>query len=102
MMPAEAMVIRGDEMVRVPIADHQQGDLILVKPGEKVPADGAVEEGECYLNESMLTGESKPVKKVKNDKVIGGAINGNGVLQVRVAPTGKGSWPPMPGQSQRP
>jgi Cu2+-exporting ATPase len=92
MMPAEAMLIRDGETVRVRIEDLQKGDLILVKPGGKVPADGAVEDGESHLNESMLTGESKPVKKSKGDKVIGGSINGNGSLRVRVEFTGKESY----------
>jgi len=64
----------------------------LVKPGEKVPADGIVVDGESYLNESMLTGESKPVKKAAHDKVIGGAVNGNGSLKVKVEHTGKDSY----------
>ncbi|WP_026236559.1 copper-translocating P-type ATPase [Pontibacter roseus] len=92
MMPAEAMLIRDGETVKVRIEDLQKGDLILVKPGEKVPADGVVEDGESHLNESMLTGESKPVKKNKDDKVIGGSINGNGALRVRVEFTGKESY----------
>ncbi|MDO6391292.1 copper-translocating P-type ATPase [Pontibacter sp. BT731] len=92
MMPAEAMLIRNGETVRVRIEELQKGDLILIKPGEKVPADGVVEEGESHLNESMLTGESKPVKKTIDDKVIGGSVNGNGVLRVRVEHTGKESY----------
>nr|WP_255481134.1 copper-translocating P-type ATPase [Pontibacter sp. Tf4] len=92
MMPAEAMLIRDGETVKVRIEDLQKGDLILVKPGEKVPADGVVEDGESHLNESMLTGESKPVKKTSGEKVIGGSINGNGALRVRVEFTGKESY----------
>ncbi len=92
MMPADAMLIRDGETVRVRIEELQKGDLILVKPGEKVPADGVVEDGESYLNESMLTGESKPVKKNSGDRVIGGSINGNGALRVRVEYTGKESY----------
>ncbi|WP_266205909.1 copper-translocating P-type ATPase [Pontibacter kalidii] len=92
MMPAEAMLIRDGETVKVPIEELQKGDLILVKPGEKVPADGVVEDGESHLNESMLTGESKPVKKTRGEKVIGGAINGNGALRIRVEFTGKESY----------
>ncbi|MFD2247730.1 copper-translocating P-type ATPase [Pontibacter ruber] len=92
MMPAEAMLIRNGETIKVRIEDLQKGDLILVKPGEKVPADGAVEDGESHLNESMLTGESKPVKKTRGDKVIGGSINGNGALRVLVEHTGKESY----------
>ncbi|KAA9340127.1 copper-translocating P-type ATPase [Adhaeribacter soli] len=92
MMPSEAHVIRNGQMVNIPIAELQKDDLIQVKPGEKVPADGLVESGESYLNESMLTGESKPAQKVQGDKVIGGSINGNGSLQVRVQNTGKDSY----------
>ena len=69
-----------------------RGDVILIKPGEKIPADGVILEGSSYLNESMLTGESKPVKKELNDKVIGGSINGNGSLKVTVVHTGKDSY----------
>jgi Cu2+-exporting ATPase len=92
MMPAEAMLLRDGETVKIRIEDLQQGDLILVKPGEKVPADGVVEDGESHLNESMLTGESKPVKKFRGENVIGGSINGNGALRVRVEHTGKDSY----------
>ena len=67
-------------------------DIILVKPGEKVPADGIITEGSSYLNESMLTGESKPVKKEAKDKVIGGSVNGNSTLKVKVEHTGKDSY----------
>jgi Cu2+-exporting ATPase len=64
----------------------------MVKPGEKVPVDGVVTEGESYVDESMLTGESRPVKKEKNSKVIGGAINSNGSLTIQVVSTGKDSY----------
>lgn len=93
MMPSEASRIQNNnDIVKVRIEEIEKGDLILIRPGEKVPVDGFVEEGESYLNESMLTGESKPVKKVKNEKVIGGAINGNGSLKVRVENTGSESY----------
>ncbi|MFD2069480.1 copper-translocating P-type ATPase [Pontibacter silvestris] len=92
MMPAEAQVLRDGQTVTVKVEELRQGDVIVVKPGEKVPADGTVVQGESYLNESMLTGESKPVQKVKDDQVIGGSINGNGSLQVRVESTGKDSY----------
>ncbi|OKL40465.1 copper-translocating P-type ATPase [Pontibacter flavimaris] len=92
MMPAEALLLRDGESIKVRIEELQKDDLILVKPGEKVPADGVVEDGESHLNESMLTGESKPVKKNKGEKVIGGSVNGNGALQVRVEFTGKESY----------
>ncbi|MHA6250019.1 copper-translocating P-type ATPase [Pontibacter sp. CAU 1760] len=92
MMPDEAQVIKNGETVTVSVDELRPGDIILIKPGEKVPADGVVVQGESYLNESMLTGESKPVQKKTDDKVIGGAINGNGSLQVRVQTTGKDSY----------
>jgi Cu2+-exporting ATPase len=92
MMPATAHVIRGGKTLQVSIEELQKGDVILVKPGEKVPADGVVTQGESYLNESMLTGESKPVQKTKGEKVIGGSINGNGSLQVQVEHTGEESY----------
>lgn len=92
MMPAEAHKVHGDHIMDVKLEELQKDDIILIKPGEKIPADGTVTEGESYLNESMLTGESRPVKKEKNDRVIGGSINGNGSLKVRVLHTGKDSY----------
>jgi len=92
MMPAEAHKVHGDHIMDVKLEELQKGDIIIIKPGEKMPADGTVTDGESYLNESMLTGESKPVKKEKNDKVIGGSINGNGSLRVKVLHTGKDSY----------
>ncbi|MHA6247597.1 copper-translocating P-type ATPase [Pontibacter sp. CAU 1760] len=92
MMPDEAQLIRNGETVTVSVDALRPNDIILIKPGEKVPADGVVTKGESYLNESMLTGESKSVQKTPEDKVIGGSINGNGSLQVRVLTTGKDSY----------
>ena len=70
----------------------KENDIILVKPGEKVAADGIILEGESYLNEIMLTGESKPVRKTKGDKVIAGSINGNGSIKVTVSHAAKDSY----------
>ena len=92
MMPAEAHRVKGDTIEDIPLEDLLKDDVILVKPGEKVPADGIIVDGSSYLNESMLTGESKPVKKDENDKVIGGSVNGNGSLKVKVEHTGKDSY----------
>lgn len=92
MMPAEAHKVHGDHIMDVKLEDISVDDIILIKPGEKIPADGEVVEGESYMNESMLTGESKPVKKVIGDKVIGGSINGNSSLKVKVEHTGKDSY----------
>jgi Cu2+-exporting ATPase len=92
MMPSEAHKVEGDSVVDVELSKLNKGDIILIKSGEKVPADGIIVEGESHLNESMLTGESKPVKKSINDEVIGGAINGNGSLKVKVEHTGEDSY----------
>ncbi len=92
LMPSEAHLLKDGETFDIRIDALQKNDLILVKPGEKVPADGLIEEGESYINESMLTGESKPVQKLKDSKVIGGSINGNGSLKVRVLGTGEESY----------
>ena len=92
MMPAEAHRVKGDTIEDIPLEDLLKDDVILVKPGEKVPADGIIVDGSSYLNESMLTGESKPVKKDENDKVIGGSVNGNSTLKVKVEHTGKDSY----------
>lgn len=92
MMPSEAHLVKENEIVEVGINELQKGDLIVVKPGKKVPADGVITEGDSYLNESMLTGESKPVRKSINEKVIGGSINGNGSLKVIVEHTGEESY----------
>jgi len=92
MMPSTAHLIRNDSIEEVNVSLLKKEDVIMVKPGEKVPVDGVVLDGETYLDESMLTGESKPVKKEKGSKVIGGAVNGNGSLTIKVLSTGKDSY----------
>lgn len=92
LMPAEAHLVMSDVIHEVKTDTLKANDVILVKPGEKVAADGIVSEGESYLNESMLTGESKPVKKSTGDKVIAGAINGNGAIKVTVSHAAKDSY----------
>ncbi len=87
-MPSEAHRIREGEITEVPVSDLVVGDLVLVRPGEKVPVDGEVTAGESDVNEAMLTGESRPVRRDRGDRVIGGAINGAGALTVRVTATG--------------
>jgi Cu2+-exporting ATPase len=84
---AERVLPEGDTE-EVPVAELEQDDLVLVRPGGSVPADGEVEEGESEVNEAMITGESKPVLKEPGDEVIGGTINGDGSLRVRVTATG--------------
>jgi Cu2+-exporting ATPase len=92
LMPAEAHMVMPDMVHDVKTDTLKENDIILVKPGEKVAADGIILEGESYLNESMLTGESKPVLKVKGDKVIAGSINGNGSFKVTVSHAAKDSY----------
>ncbi|WP_257669782.1 copper-translocating P-type ATPase [Parapedobacter tibetensis] len=92
MMPSTAHHLVDDKVHEMPVSELKIGDMVLVKPGEKVPVDGVVIAGESYLDESMLTGESKPIKKEKDSKVIGGAVNGNGSLTIKVSSTGKDSY----------
>ena len=92
LMPAEAHKMNGAQIEEVKTAFLKEGDIIMIKPGEKVAADGIITEGESYLNESMLTGESKPVQKIKGEKVIAGAINGKGSIKVSVSHGAKDSY----------
>ncbi len=92
LMPSDAHMIMGEMVHEVKTDSLKEGDLILIKPGENVAADGIIAEGESYLNESMLTGESIPVKKYKDEKVIAGSINGNGSLKVTVSHSSKDSY----------
>jgi Cu2+-exporting ATPase len=93
LMPSDAHKLMADGSVKnVPLSELVVGDKVLVKPGEKLPADGLVLDGESDVNEAMLTGESTPVSKVKGEKVIGGAINGEGALTIEVKGTGKDSF----------
>jgi P-type Cu2+ transporter len=92
MMPSEAHLLKDGETVDVKVDQLKKDDQVLVRPGEKIPVDGEIVDGESHVNESMVTGESKPVKKVKGDKVIGGTINGNGSLTVRVKQVGEEAY----------
>ena len=93
LMPSEAHLLRPDgSSTDVPLAELKTGDRVLIKPGEKVPADGDVIDGETSVNEAMLTGESGPVAKIKGAKVIGGSINGEGSLTVEIKRTGRESY----------
>jgi Cu2+-exporting ATPase len=85
---AERIILNG-ETEQIPTSELQEGDLILARPGASIPADGDVEEGDSDVNEAMITGESKPVSKEPGSKVIGGSINGDGSLHIRVRATGE-------------
>ena len=86
--PPMAVVIRDGEPVEIPTAQVVVGDLLLVRPGAKISVDGAVEEGESEVDESMVTGESLPVHKEPGSEVIGATINKNGTLRVRATKVG--------------
>lgn len=93
LMPSEAHKLMPDGSVRdVPLDELALGDRVIVKPGEKIPADGEVVDGETSVNESMLTGESKPIHKNAGYKVIGGSINGEGSITVEVKQMGNDSF----------
>jgi len=93
LMPSDAHKLMPDgSMKDVPLEDLVKGDKIVVKPGEKIPADGEVIEGETSVNEAMLTGESIPISKHESAKVIGGSINGEGSITVEVQKTGNDSY----------
>ena len=86
--PKTAIVIQEDKEIEIPIEEVEVGDIILVKPGEKIPVDGEVVEGHTTIDESMLTGESIPVDKKVGDKVIGASINKHGSIKFRATKVG--------------
>jgi Cu2+-exporting ATPase len=89
LIPPTASRMTGDQIEEVPTAEVQVGDLLLVRPGEKVPIDGEVTEGQSSVNEAMISGESRPVPKGPGDLVIGGTINGERALRMHVTRTGE-------------
>lgn len=91
-MPQEAHLLKDHDTITVKVSELQPGDRVLIRPGEKVPVDGVIIEGVSNMNESLLTGESKPVSKHPGDNVIGGAINGEGPVIAEVNKTGKETY----------
>lgn len=89
LLPDEAEVVREKEIVKIPLVELKAGDIILVRPGGKVAADGVIAEGASDINESMVTGESRPVDKTMGDKVVAGTINGSGSLKIKVTQIGE-------------
>ena len=87
--PPLARIAKGDKEMDIPIGELAVGDLVLVRPGERLPADGVVEEGTSWIDESMLTGESIPVEKKAGDKVVGGTVNGRGGFRFRATHVGE-------------
>ncbi|MEE4256820.1 MAG: copper-translocating P-type ATPase [Bacteroidales bacterium] len=92
LMPAEAHRIKNGDTEDVKVEQLKKDDLVLVKPGENIPVDGVIVDGESHVNQAMITGESKPVKKTKDEKVIGGTINGNGSLKIKVEQVGEDAY----------
>lgn len=92
LMPDEANKIENGSVKEIKLSEIKKGDTLLVKANEKVPADGEVTEGEFYIDESMITGESKPVQKKKGDNVTGGTINGSNSFKMKVNKSGDESY----------
>jgi heavy metal translocating P-type ATPase len=92
MQPETARVVRGTQELELPIEDVKIGDLVRIRPGERIPADGTVVNGHSGVDQSLVTGEAVPVEKAEGDSVIGGSINGTGTLLVKIAAVGEGSF----------
>lgn len=93
LMPEKAHVIHeGGETMDMPVSSLKKGDRILVRPGEKIPIDGIVFEGGSSVDESMITGEANPVDKAPDDEIVGGSINGDGILKFMVSKTGEDTF----------
>jgi len=93
LLPSKAHLIRGkDDVIDVSIEELRPGDKVMVRPGEKIPVDGVVIQGRTSVDESLLTGESKPVTKEVGDQVIAGSINGEGSIVVEVLKTGEETY----------
>ncbi|MGM0686400.1 MAG: heavy metal translocating P-type ATPase [Promethearchaeati archaeon] len=91
-LPSDAHRVKNGSIEDVNVEDLKPRDIVLVRPGEKIPVDGVIIEGASTVNQAMLTGESKPVSKSKNDEVIGGSINQEGSLRIEVEKTGKDTY----------
>jgi len=89
LVPDTALRLVGEKSEEVPVADLREGDVLLVRPGSSIPADGLVLEGSSAVNEAMITGESRPLEKKPGDKVIAGTVNGSGSLRVKVTGVGE-------------
>jgi Cu2+-exporting ATPase len=92
LIPSDAHLITEEGIKDVKTTELNKNDKVLIKPGEKIPSDGIIFEGETNINESMVTGESKPVYKSKDDEVIGGSINTDGSIKVKISKTGEDTY----------
>lgn len=91
-IPAKAHLVKDGQTIEVNADELEVGNIALVKPGEKIPSDGKIVSGSSSVNESLITGESKPVAKSEGDKVIGGSINGEGSLKIKITKTGRETY----------
>ena len=89
LLPDTAIRLEGERQEQVPVAELRDSDIVLIRPGDKIPADGEVRSGRSSVNESMITGESRPVEKAEGQRVIAGSVNGQGSLRVQVTGTGE-------------
>lgn len=92
LLPNEVTVERNGEALKIKLEELKNGETVIIRPGEKIPADGVISGGNSSVNESMLTGESVPVKKQAGGKVIAGSINGDGMLKITATGVGKDSY----------
>jgi Cu2+-exporting ATPase len=93
LMPSEALLVHENgDTETVSVENLSSGDRVRIKPGEHIPADGRVIEGETFVNESMISGESTPVHKTRDERVVGGSINGDGSIDIEVEKTGDDSF----------
>ena len=89
LLPDTAEVLRGEKTMSIPLSEVRVGDLVVIRPGGRMPTDGLVTKGASHVDESMMTGESKPVAKKEGDGVVAGTINGDGSLTVKVTQIGE-------------
>ena len=92
LMPSTAHRKTDSGIEDVELSEISDGDIVVIKPGEKIPSDGVITDGACYVDESMLTGESRPVRKEVGDQLIGGSVNGDGSVELKVEGSGEDSY----------
>ena len=91
LQPKTALILRNEEELEIPISDVLPGDIVLIRPGDRIPVDGTVLEGNSAVDESMITGESLPVEKKPGDMLVSGTVNSYGALRFRAEKVGKDS-----------
>ena len=92
LLPSQAHVVHGDHVMDMPLAEVQVGTRLRVLAGEQMPADGQIVSGSSSVNESLVTGEAKAIHKAEGDRVIGGSVNGDGVIEIKVTGTGESGY----------